>query len=87
MKKFVAKKIYAGLYVYRGLVIRRFEYEGYPVYWSIGDTVDAYGNRRNPEDNTDYFNVTFNDSANTFAEAKYLVDDIYFNDKGERRNY
>ena len=87
MKTFKAKKIYAGLYDYRGLGIQKFEPEGSPVYWSIGDTVDMFGNRKEPVESSDYFGISFHDSTDTFAEAKYLVDNLYFNERGERNEY
>ena len=32
----------------------------------------------------DYFGVKWHDSTNTLSDAKQLVDDIYFNNEGER---
>ena len=36
------------------------------------------------EEFVDYFGVKWHDSTNTLSDAKQLVDDIYFNNEGER---
>jgi len=82
--KYTAKKLQHGMYYYRGLVIEKFVPDSGAIYWSIGDTVDCFGTPKKPEEFADYFSVEWHDSTNTLSDAKQLVDDIYFNNEGER---
>ena len=81
MKKFVAKRIYPEGYLYRGYVIER-RHENY-VYYSIGETVDALGNYREPTEKFHFYSVEWHDSTDTLRDAKHLIDTVYY--KGDVR--